>query len=219
MTATRSRRVLPTLAVLTGCVVASACGVPTGGDTRVIETQNVPYGLLRDTEPTTTGAARASTEPGEVQGQIALLADDNAVRLVPRDVDSGGAPTRIAGLLLQELQHGPTDAERHSGLRSAVSASLQLQVTGWRRGVLSLDVSSESNPGSDRLPLAIAQIVLTATSTPGVQAVLFQHDDTTVQVPLVDGSLTSTALTRQDYQHLLDAPSAPAEPVPTTRPR
>jgi len=213
MTAIRLRRVLTIVAALTGCIAMTACGVPTGGNTRVIATQNVPYGLLRDGEHSTTGPTRAITEPGQVRGQIALVEDDTAVRLVARDVASGGAATSIAALLLQELQLGPTDAERRSGLDSAVAASMRLRVTGWRRGVLYIDVSGESNPGPDRLPLAIAQIVLTATSTPGVEAVLFQHDDSTVEVPLVDGSLTSAALTRQDYRQLLGA-----TPLPTASP-
>ena len=175
----------------------------------MIETQAVPYGLLRDRQHSTIDPARTSTVPGEILAQIALVEGDSAIRLVDRDVVSG-APSRIAALLLQELQLGPTDAERRRGLDSAVSAGLHLQVTGWHRGVLSVDVSGESNPAPDQLPLAVAQIVLTATSAPGVHSVMFQHGNTTVQVPLVDGSLTSAALTRQDYQKLLDS-----TPVPT----
>ena len=186
----------------------SACGVPTGGGTRTIDAQSVPYGLLKDRQPS-SGATGSSAGPGQTRRQIALVTDEAGVRLVRRDIAQGSTAI-TAGLLLHQLQAGPTDAERQRGLESAVSAGTDLRVVGWRRGVLYVDVSGEPNPAPDRLPLAIAQIVLTAGSVPGVRAVLFEHDGTPVQVPLLDGSLTSAALNSQEYQRLVDPGLAPS---------
>lgn len=216
MTASRtrwSRWGSGTSIALAASLTVAACGVPTGGETRRIESSAVPYGLLRDRDQSIVRATGEGVAPGEIRGRIGLLGGDSAVRLVERDVATG-SPAAVAGLLLKELQRGPTDAERRFGLDSAVSPEARLRVTGWRRDVLTVDVSGELTAAPERLPLAVAQIVLTVTSVPSVRAVQFQHDGTVVQVPLGDGSLTSAALTRQDYQNLLQA-----SPAPTTSER
>ena len=53
---------------------------------------------------------------------------------------------------------------------------------------------------------AVAQIVLTATSVPGVDAVLLTLDGDPVEAPLPSGELTSAPLTETDYEPLLVAP-------------
>ena len=59
--------------------------------------------------------------------------------------------------------------------------------------------------GPDQV-LAIAQVVMTLTSLPGVDSVQFVRDDETVEVPLPDGTLVRRPLTAADYSSLLASP-------------
>ena len=192
------------LAVLGASAFLAGCGVPTNGEIRDINTEDVPYGLLKETPQRVSGQADTATDPGHISGLIALVHGAQAIRLVERQVPAG-TPAEVAQALLQELKRGPTDMERRQGLASAVSAGARFRVNGWRDGILSVVISGEENPAPDRLPLTVGQVVFTATSAPGVQAVQLQRDDTAVDVPLIDGSLSSAPLTRQHYQQLLNS--------------
>ena len=63
---------------------------------------------------------------------------------------------------------------------------------------------------------AVGQIVLTATSVPGVRAVLLTATGNRVDAPLPDGQLTSAPLTAADYEILLTAPAPSATAAPPT---
>src|SRR5690349_1501328 len=80
------------LLVLPLLLVPAACGVPTGGDPRVVDRSAVPYGLLEPGKDEVRGADDAPGA-GEVGGRIALVTPENHVRLVPRAVPSGAPGT------------------------------------------------------------------------------------------------------------------------------
>ena len=61
-------------------------------------------------------------------------------------------------------------------------------------------------PAGQQSRRAVGQIVLTATSLPGVRAVLLTHDGEPLEAPLPSGELTSSPLTAADYEPLLVAP-------------
>ena len=72
------------------------------------------------------------------------------------------------------------------------------------RGVAQVDLAAEfAELGSDRQLLAIAQLVLTLTSRPGVGQVAFTLDTAPIDVPRADGTITSDPVTRADYASML----------------
>ena len=62
---------------------------------------------------------------------------------------------------------------------------------------------SEQPRTADRLPLAVAPIVLTVTSVDGVDAVMLLREGAPVDVPLPGGEQVSRPVTAAQYQSLL----------------
>ena len=66
--------------------------------------------------------------------------------------------------------------------------------------------ATSASPAGEQTRRAVGQIVLTATSLPGVTAVLLTHDGEALEAPLPSGELTSAPLTAADYEPLLVGP-------------
>lgn len=195
-----------TVLVLLGLAVTmllpSACGVPQDGRTVPLDTDQVPFGLL---DPTPTNAT--STSPGvgadEVSARIALVASEDRLILASRTIERG-TTREVAAAVLVDLIVGPTAAERDRGLRSGLPSGTDLALSSMQDGVASVDLPADlQSLPSERVPLAVGQIVLSLTSVTGVTEVLLVRDGEPVAAPLVDGSLTSEPLTRDDYTALL----------------
>jgi len=206
--------VLALLAVLAGC------GVPTGGEPSTIAATDVPYGLAEPAPPPSpTPSPEAVADASRVHW---VTASDT---LVPRVREVSGT-TRRARLadLLEQLAAGPTAAERDEQLSTALPPDIRLRVTGLDGGTATIGVDAlVEAPAGVAGRRAVAQVVLTATSVPGVDAVLLELGGEPIEAPLPDGELTDRPLTAQDYAaatsavpSVLDAPSAvPAEPPPS----
>jgi hypothetical protein len=202
---------LALLAVLTGC------GVPTGGEPSTIAATDVPYGLAEPAPaPTPTSPPEAVADASRVHWVTA------ADTLVPRVREVSGT-TRRARLtdLLEQLADGPTAAERDEQLSTALPPEVRLSVTGLDGGTATIDLDALAEaPAGGSGRRAVAQIVLTATSVPGIDAVLLELAGEPIEAPLPDGALSDRPLTASDYAAAtavvppaLDAPSAvPAEP-------
>lgn len=184
-------------------VVLAGCGVPSDGRPTEIDPERVPYGLLGERE-----AAHASGPmAGDRRARIALVVGDDRIRLVDRSVTAGALHDALVALLV-ELERGPTDVERRRGLLSTLPSTTRLRLTDLTGGVASVDIGGELlNPVADRLRLTVAQIVLTATSLPGVEAVQLLRDGLPVEAPLVGGQFTSRLLRAEDYAALLSRPA------------
>lgn len=177
-------------------LLLGACGVPDGGPTTTIT--QVPYGLQR---PADTGTAspthRARFRP------FIYLVDDQV--LVPVEASPPG-PGDTAGTLravLGQLAKGPTETDRSAGLSTALGPDTAIKLVQLEDGVAHIDVSAgDQVPSPPRVPLAVGQIVLTATSVPDVEAVLMTRDGALVQLPIPGGALTSAPVTAQDYAEL-----------------
>ena len=213
---TRAVQVLAVGALVVGVLVAAgACGTPTDGEARTIASGEVPYGLLDPKQPSTAdGGATATTGSGP---RAYFLTTEQL--LVPVPVATAGAPGsgEVAALsaLLQRLSAGPDEGERARGLASALGPDVALGVEDLREGVARIAVGGVGdNLAADRLPLAIAQVVLTATSTPGVQAVQLVREGQVLEVPLPGGQRTAEPLRADDYGSL----RAPAGTPPSTPP-
>lgn len=196
-------------AVLGLAFVLAGCGVPTGGTPSTIPAEDVPYGLASPSPtPTPTPSSTAQT----VTADVYWFTVDDAV--VPRDREASGT-TRREWLtsVLEQLAAGPTSAEREEQLDTALPSAVRLTVSDFEDGTATIDLQVKTQELSGLAGrLAVAQIVLTATSVPGVQAVLLELAGQPIEAPLPAGRLTAGPLTAQDYAAATVPPPSAAPP-------
>jgi spore germination protein GerM len=140
--------------------------------------------------------------------------DERLVGLA-RDVTGAGTEERVADLLA-ELADGPSAAERDQQLSTALPPDVRLTVGRLSGGTATIDIAVPAQaPSGVASRRAVGQVVLTATSLPGVDAVRLTFAGDPVEAPLPSGELTSDALTESDYEAFLTAPPTPsAVPAP-----
>jgi len=200
------------LAVL-GALLAG-CGVPRDDVPRAVPSGEVDPRLLG-----ATASPSASSPPSTIDAvyRVAFVAADDRLALVPRAV-SGTPVPRAAQDLLGALATGPDDAEHERGLSTALPSDVTLRVTALRGRVIEVAIEGgNADADARRLPLSVAQVVLTLTSLPQVDAVRLTRGGDPVQAPLPNGELASRALTAADYRPLLtgrDASAAASDPAP-----
>jgi hypothetical protein len=191
-------------ALLLGLMLStSACGIPTGGAPATIAPSDVPYGL---TSTTPTMTPESSPPPRSDEPRIYLVAPDDV--LVPRGraVEAGTLEERL-NRLVDKLATGPNSTELGEQLSTALPPDLRLSVTAVDGDTATIEISgSENAPSGLESRLAVAQIVLSATSLPGISAILLTRDGVPVEAPLPSGELTSDPLTAADYAALLTSP-------------
>jgi len=187
-------------------LVMFGCGIPTGGQPRTIAASDVPYGLASPVPgPTTVPTVEPLVDPS----QIFLV--DAGDRLVPRgrDVDGDSRAERLEALLAA-LASGPTSAERDEQLSTALPPDVRLRVGENSEGIVTIDLDGAAEaPSGLASRRAVAQIVLSATSVPGVDAVRLTLAGQPVEAPLPSGELTSAPLTAADYAGLLTGGATP----------
>jgi spore germination protein GerM len=199
------------LAALAAVLVAAGCGVPTGGQPTTISASDVPYGLAEPSAPST------STAPPEVladTSRVYLLAAGDVLLPRGRELAGSSRRERLADLLAQ-LAAGPTDAERDEQLSTALPPEVRLTVAALDDGTATIEMDAFAQaPSGVAGRRAVAQIVLTATSVPGVRSVLLHLAGEPIEAPLPSGELTGRPLTADDYLGFTTpAPAAvPAEP-------
>ncbi|MGY1780635.1 GerMN domain-containing protein [Geodermatophilus sp. SYSU D01036] len=194
--------------VLAALLVVAGCGVPTGQAPATIAPSDVPYGLA---SPSTPSPPAPTTTPRTDQPRILLVGPGDV--LVPRGREvTGSVPDQLAALLAQ-LADGPTAEERRQGLSTALPPGVTLSAAEVEDedevedGTVTVDLGGTAEAPSGRESrTAVAQIVLTATSVPGIAAVRLTSDGVPVEAPLPSGELTSTPLTAADYAGFLTAP-------------
>ena len=183
----------------------SACGIPTGGAPERIAPSDIPYGLTSPS-PTPTPAPKAPPLPSSDEPHILLVTADDV--LVPRGRDVGGdtLEDRLERLM-GELAAGPSSVELEEQLSTALPPDVRLSVTEVDGGTATIDISGgEDSSAGLESRLAVGQIVLTATSLPGIGASLLTRGGEPVEAPLPSGELTSAPLEGEDYAALLTPP-------------
>lgn len=178
------------LAVLVVVMGFSACGVPSHDTATKTNPKDVPFGLLDE---------NSGVDPTDQLGDrsvVVFLAKNGRLVRAERRV----APPVTFERLLDKLAQGPTRAEVASGTRSALpdgESFLSVTTTG---GTATVDLSRPFTAlsGSDQL-LALAQIVWTLTSRPGIGQVQFTLGGAAIDIPRADGSLTPSPVSRDDY--------------------
>lgn len=185
------RRLLVLLALLLG----GACGIPVEGQAEQV--QDVPFGLMDPDAP-----APAETEdPGEGPVIQVYLIDPSGQQLIPveRRLAEAPLPAVVAALMA-----GPTAAERAEGLGSALtddSAVASVELVG---GVASVDLTAQFTVlDGPTQRLAIAQLVFTLTSRPGLGRVSFTLEGQPIDIPRGDGTLATGSVARDNYRELM----------------
>lgn len=174
----------------------AGCGVPTGGAAETIPASDVPYGLA---SPAPTSPAPAGPVPVVAPGRVYLVDAADGLVPRPREVDGATAEERL-GALLDALAAGPTAEERDRQLSTALPPEVQLSVVELTGGTATVDITGAPEaPAGQASRRAVAQVVLSATSVPGIEAVVLTWDGERVEAPLPSGELTAEPLTRADY--------------------
>jgi hypothetical protein len=191
------------LAIVAVLAVLSGCGVTTGGRPEELPRSDVPYGLL---SPTTTTDAPPSVPPTGSQPRVYLVSADDVLVATGRDVGGAGSRARLTNLLAQ-LSAGPTADELDHELTTALPPGAELSVVGVEGDTVTVDLTGPGEaPSGLQSRLAVAQIVLTATSLPEIRAVLLTSDGDPLEAPLPTGELTTAPLEADDFDSLLVAP-------------
>ena len=202
-----SRVVLPSMLLI---AVLSSCAVPSSGSYQQVSNADIPFGLSspQTTIPqtTTTVSDPNSTEslPIAVSEPVDLFFISNSrIIKVQRNVASPANPAQA----LSSLVEGPSTSPEFVGLRTALPTTFTARVD-VTRGVAQVDATRaflNSLSGLDQ-KLAIAQIVLTLTSRPGVGQVLFSVEGKLISVPRGRGDSVASgiAVTFDDYASLIN---------------
>lgn len=191
-------------------VLFSSCAVPSSGSYSQVPPAEIPFGLnapqttLPPTTTTVLDPMITDSLPVAVSEPVDLFFISNSrIIKVQRNVASPANPSQA----LSSLVEGPNTSPEFVGLRTALPTTFAASVDVIR-GVARVDASRtflNSLSGLDQ-KLAIAQIVLTLTSRPGVGQVLFSVDGKLISVPRGRGDSVASgvAVTFDDYSSLIN---------------
>jgi spore germination protein GerM len=189
---------------VTAVTLLAGCGLPHDDTARALDPRQVPYGLLQSgTSSESDPAQTNSTDRTGQRAELFLLNGDDRLVGVPAGVGRQLTTSGRLAALFALLERGPDESQRSQGLSSAWTPGVRIQLRDFADGTALVEVTAGlKDPTADRLPIAIGQLVLSATSLPEVDAVQLVRDGAPVEVPLPGGALTSAPLTRQDYASL-----------------
>ncbi|MEK7409882.1 MAG: GerMN domain-containing protein, partial [Actinomycetota bacterium] len=177
-------------------VLLAGCSVPSSSGFEEIPSAEIPFDL--NAPPTTASATTTTTtttlDPNVSSGQPEVISEivdlyfvsSNNVVKTQLNITSPATATQT----LESLIKGPPNDGTSVGLRSALPDSFTATVDVVR-GVATVNAASSFlnnlSPGDQKL--AIAQLVLTLTSRPGIGQVFFSVDGSPIAVPRGRGDL------------------------------
>jgi spore germination protein GerM len=174
-------------------LLAGACSAPVDSGPRTIREASLPAALREETSSTTT-----TTGPGGESEEVTVYFINAEQRLGPvkRRVTSPVTVKKV----LEKLFAGPTDAERLSGLHTAISGDTAVLGADVDHQIATVNVSKDFafGPVPEQI-IAFAQVVFTAVEVDGVIGVLFARNGKRLVVAQGDGSSTSVPLSRAAY--------------------
>ena len=181
-----------------GLVVLAGCGVPGDEAPRALSAGQVDPRLLAEPSPTST-----PKPTGRSAYEVPFVIGDDSLKLTRSPVAPGPAPQQVTQLLAA-LAAGPDDAEHAQGLSTALPSDATLKLAGLDHGEAAVEINSGAKDSDPRrLPLSVAQVVLTVTSHPDVHAVRIFSNGQPVEAPLPNGDIVHRALTARDYASLV----------------
>lgn len=175
--------------VVAAVALLGGCALDEERHAQVVPADAVPFGL---TEADAPPLLPLPPEAPAATASVCFL-EGSALTVVDVAVEQ---PVDL-GQLVAALADPPDDAR---ALRTAVGDPSPVRSVGVSGGVAQVDLTpSISTLGGEEQLLAVAQIVCTLTGQPGVGLVSFTVDGAPTDVPRGDGSLTSGAVSRDDY--------------------
>lgn len=171
----------------------TACGVPSQDTATKTNPKDVPFGLLNE------NSGVNQIDQSGARDIVVFLAKNGRLVRAERKL----APPVTFERLLDKLAQGPTPSEVATGTRSALPDGESFQSVTLNGGTATVDLSPPFTAlsGSDQL-LALAQIVFTLTSRPGIGQVQFTLGGAAIDIPRANGSLTPSPVSRDDYATL-----------------
>ena len=199
-----NRAAVGTLMLLSGLL--AGCSVSSQGEFESIALVDIPFGLANPstiTPTTTTSLPDPQTVSGVVEQPVDLFfVSSSSLIRVQRNIVSPATVSQVLALLAE----GPASDSTFAGLRSALPTTFRADVK-VTRGVAEVDATRTfltALQAADQR-LAIAQLVLTLTSRPGVGQVIFTVESIPIAVPRGRGDLVppGTPVTFDDYANLI----------------
>ena len=191
----------------TAIVLLVGCGLPSDGSPR-----DVPPGFVLDATGSSTTAPVVPSSSGPRAYFLSGPPDQPGTLLpVQRQVEASGVG------VIQALFDGLTAAEQSKGLRTAIPDGTELlEARILPDGTARVDVSDAIFTASGSAQAeAVAQIVFTATGTPGVTQVDLLVDGERRSWPRGDGSLEEGPLTRFMFPALNPSTRPDYPPIPS----
>lgn len=188
------------LAVMVAALVAASCGVPTDGEARRLQPEQVPFNLTATTVVSPSTTLPTTTAP-IVAGSAVILyfVTETGLRAVPVSVDP--VPDLVG--IMELLAVDPPEA---SNLRTVLQpgevVSIEQDPENDGRRIVDVDPALVQLPGSEQV-LAIGQIVLTLTDRPGVRSLLFTSNGEPLSIARADGSIIEGPARRVDFIDLI----------------
>ena len=196
-------------------ILLSSCGVPNSNEFTKIADASIPFELNATTtssSTTTTTLAPDLPMPGAGTGNIPPEIINETVELYFITANRVLATTiQIASpattsQVLAALIAGPPIGDAGLGLRSALSTALTATID-VSKGIANIDADAVLLDGLSPIDqrLAIAQLVLTFTSRPGVGQVVLSIEGSQIAIPRGRGDLAKpgTPVSFEDYSSLL----------------
>jgi Sporulation and spore germination len=186
---------------MSGAALAlGACGIPIDAGPHPIARGAVPFGLL---DPSSATTSTSTPSPIAVPIPIFLIGTAGRLVSVARDVPVPAPMTTV----LDALIAGPSASEAGAGLATAVPPETDVLSAAISSGVATVNLAGTFDQLVGQAQIeAVAQIVFTATSQPGVHGVAFELEGQPVEVPVAGGAEVRVA-TQAEF-----APLAPASP-------
>lgn len=189
-------------AVLAATLAAAAvsglggCGVPGEDTAHVIPDDALPFGLAASTTSTTTLAGETGLLPTGAEVVVYFSSERGFVEMT-RALTRSFSLSAVVDVIASER------TEPDTGFRSAVRPE-DVRSVEVRAGVATVELDKRflDLPTAEQ-GLAIAQLVLTLTSQPGVGQISFVIDDKPAQVPRADGTIAEEPVSRDDFVALL----------------
>lgn len=150
----------------------------------------VPFALLRPDAPALIPQSKG------VEVSVCLVGKDDALVITTRTLDASPRPT----YLLRSLAAEVSEEEAGRGLHTAFTDPSMIASVGVRAGTARVDLKNLATTAGTAPALAVAQVVCTLTSQPGIGLVSFTVDGVPAQVPLPDGSLIDGPVSRDDFK-------------------
>lgn len=184
-----------------GVVGVVGCGLPEDGPVQTVDPKKVPHGLVESHR----SMPAAGRQPPVANGvRVFFTRQDHLVPVVLQPVP-GGTQAQLTQAL-RALSAGPTAQEHAQGTGTAIPPGMSLVTTALVNGLATIDLQGDAaHPDVDQNAIAAGQIVLSATSVPGVRTVVLTRAGERVGAALPSGELATRSVQASDYAPLTQA--------------